>query len=249
MMKKKNKKSSIDLLKDKIEEIGSGHHWNYHSGVDYDYESYYACANGSNCCDHDYCRCRTIQNARVKNIDPILFASVYTDKIEDEFLRYCIDRLVCSSGLLCASSWEVSVHGGYYGEEVDGATPDPSLEKSFKDSLIALTKSKNNYERLKLTLEAEYGHLIPALNKNNYKVSIENVSPDLIKLGNDDYMRKIDKKNLIFYKEYNLPRAVCFHEGKHYRVIDGYHRTTAALQNKLETIKIISLEKTNDDLL
>lgn len=246
MNKTKAQKTSEQILSEHIDSLEDSSTWRYADGVEYDYDHYRPCSNGSDCCDNDMCRCGIIKDAKVTSINPVKITAALTAGIQNEVLAYCVDRVVVNSGILDVDNWEVSVSRGYYGEEIDGVGPVSSVTSSLVKELTKLLDEDNEspYKRIKIALEAEYGYLIPKLQNAEYAVMVVEVSPSVIQMGNDDYMRKVSKKTLEFYAEYKLPRGVCINNGRDaFRLIDGYHRVTSALQNKLDTIKIISLVK------
>lgn len=235
-MKKKTNKTPLGSI---IEKINDRYTFSY-SAADYDYDTHYACKNGSDCCDNDYCRCGIIQNACVTKVNTDYIVKTLTEDVKDDiFLPYCIDRIIRTSKILDLSSWEVDVGGGYYGEEVNGVRLDASV---INDLITSLTELENlsPVDKVKKLLEREYGYVLPRLEKLSDAKVVE-VDLDSIKLFNDEYLRKISKDTVDFYKDYNLPRGVCVKAGKLYSVVDGYHRMLSAQKNKLKTIKIIEL--------
>ena len=131
-----------------------------------------------------------------------------------------------------------------YGDEVD-------VKQAIKNKLNEIS-NLSDVEKIKKVLEYEYGYLLDAI-KDAKSVEIKEVPFDSIKIGNDSYHSKI--KDFEMYKDYEGPIAICTTESyvKHwsvkfsketdyYRIIDGYHRYSAAKLNKKDTVKIIVLQ-------
>lgn len=210
--------------------------YNWTSLASYDYDR--TLCSGD--CD-DYCRCTSIINFKIEKINlNDLFKSL-SEGIDHELFVYCIDRLIEKSGFKDPNNWESHIVGGYYGDELDKAEPNSFTTESFEESLNKLAKAQNDFELIKVALETEYQYLLPKLLQNDFSVEIKDIETELISLDNNEYMRKIDSSDVKYIENYKLPRAVCFEQGNKYRVIDGYHRTTASLKNKDKNIKIIVL--------
>lgn len=239
-MRRTRKVKTLTTLEKLIESVNNLGSYSY-GLAEYDYDTYHACAHGSDCCKNDYCRCGVIQNARVTSINADYIAKTLTDGCEaDQLLAYCIDRSLRSSKAMDLDKWEVHITGGYYGEECHGVKLDGSIQSELIQrftELDALTPA----DKVKKLLEYEYGFLLPRL-ETCANVRIINVSTDRIKLFNNDYLRKISKDTVEFYKDYKLPRAVCTKDHRDlYSVIDGYHRMLAAHKSKLPTVSIIEM--------
>lgn len=215
------------------------------AGVEYDYDTYNPCHNGSDCCDNDYCRCGVIQNARVSSVDlDILINDLIShvpkkDLEKEEITTYCLDRIVRNSNLKDTGSWEVQVDGGYYGQEVRGASLDGNALNGFIKSLSNMVEM-SDCDKVKNCLIDEYGFLLPELNSLT-SANIQTVELKNVILPNRDYSRKIDKKYIDQYNDYKLPRAICIKENSKFRLIDGYHRILSAINQKFENVQIIVL--------
>lgn len=213
-----------------------------YGGVETDYDREYDC-DGEKWqaypCDC-ICRCGRIVNAHITKIDLNYLVRQIASGLDDEILVYCIDRIAVICGMNNPDNYELLTCSGYYGEEFDG------IECS---CLATLTKNmgqligKSDLDRIRTVLGFEYGYLIDLL-QEDLKVSIIEVSPEQIKMGNEDYFRKLKNDDELAYDpEYKLPRGVCIMHGERARVIDGFHRITAALNNGDTKIKIVALEK------
>lgn len=208
-----------------------------YSAVDYDYER-----SGCTCRDWP-CRCTTIYDERVTNIDinkvmsEILLHNFTHDANISDFDLYCFDRICRSNGIWDQASYTVEVCGGYYGEEINGVYFDnESVVVNQFDEVLRLN---DNLQKLKYILELEYGYVIDSV-QNATSVSIIDCNPSMIISRQDSYARRLEKDVVESYKDYNLPVAVCKKRGDYYAVIDGYHRVAAA-QNK-DSVEIILVE-------
>jgi hypothetical protein len=211
----------------------------YFSGVEYESDYEYPCQNGSDCCDNDYCRCGIVTNANVKSVDiDALISNLFTKSKDTNVIsQYCVDRLIRNSDLKDTASWEVSVSGGYYGQETNGCVPNQkiidSLVKDFTEIL-----NKKDYSKIKHCLKSEYGFLLSDL-VNMKKLELKEVKTFDVELLNNNYSRKINRKFVDQYNNFILPRAVCVKIGKKFKVIDGYHRMLSAINQKLEKVSIL----------
>jgi hypothetical protein len=195
------------------------------SGADYDYDS-------SSCkgqCD-DYCRCSEIINTCVTKvrISEIVSEIVRNAKITDPILSYCIDRIVQLGGLTDTSQWAVLISGGYYGEETHGVKLNEDIKNHIASDLLFLN-SCSDRQRIEFVLTKEYGFVLPSVAEcKTWEVkTIKKI--DLI-LPNQDrlfYVRKMDSNLIASYREYPYARGVAIKDGAKYRLVDGYHRTSA----------------------
>jgi hypothetical protein len=210
---------------------------NYHYLVEYDAPSTYN-HDEYNC--NPYCRCGVIENPKVTEVCIDLIIHNFIKDQKDIITNYCIDRVVRGSGMLDKESWDATVECGYYGEEVTDYNPsDCSITKICNN--LAEMEYMEDIDRVKKLLTLEYGFLLPKIEKCKTAKIIE-VSPDDIQLANDQYTRKLSEDKNDYYKDYDLPRAICTKSRDKYRVCDGYHRIISAKNNKKKTIQIIVLE-------
>lgn len=206
--------------------------------VECDYDTDYNC--DEECCG-DYCRCGVIVDAKIKSIDVDQILKKLIPTNDDVMASYCIDRVIRSSKMLDKGSWEVDICNGYYGQECRGGVLDSSVQKEIIDMLTKL-ETLSDLKRVRQLLIYEYGYLLPYLQEYN-AVKIENIKLDQIKLFNREYQKKVSKKEVDYYADYQLPRAVCIMEGDQYTVIDGYHRMVSAHNQNLGSVSIIQLYK------
>lgn len=204
---------------------------------EYDYNSFYECQNGSDCCANDYCRCGVITDARVTQVR---FDSFMDSLAKDRNLAtldiYILDRLVRICKLYDPNMWEVNVEAGYYGQEVSGCKTD------FNPLINHLTavNDLSDLDRVKYVLQAEYGYLTDFV-KESTQFSFKTVKVNRMKLFNENHMRKISKDSIDIYKNYSLPKAIVRQTDSEFYVIDGYHRVVAAQHQNLQDIDVLLL--------
>lgn len=201
-----------------------------HNCVWVDHETSYNCSEYG-CYESGICRCSTIEDARVN--------SVHTDRITNYLLdpdstslidRYCVERLL--NALLTKASWYVRVVGGYYGEEIGEVT----LHNA--DTLIAqvaLLLAAPKFKRIPNVLAAEYGY-VPTPLQNVKSWQVVTLPKSSVRLGNASYAARLDPKRLTLYKHYSLPKGVGVVESGGVRLLDGYHRLTAAPEGDVQII-------------
>jgi len=213
--------------------------------IKYSTTRYYPCHNGSDCCKDDYCRCSTITCKSITDQNTSKLIEYATADIKDitnsnlNIFKYAVDRIVANSNLYSDDSWDLKIEPGYYGEEVDELVISEHIINLISDRFNILSTTQTTMELIMGVLQYEYEHILPSLlNLNN--VDIVDVDINKVMLNNDTYMRKVSKEP-DYYKDYNLPRAVCTKDGDYYKLIDGYHRVTSAKKNNINKFKVILL--------
>lgn len=216
---------------------------------------------GSSCekCD-GYSRCRRIISTRVESVDFVSIMNSYENETElSEIEEYCLDRILRIEKLYDNDSFEVNTCRGYYGDEIESVHIVFDIKESIKNKLIEIS-ALSDIDKIKKILEYEYGYLLDSI-KDASSVEIKEVAFDSIKIGNESYHSKI--KDFEMYKSYEGPIAICssvndnilrkhpslvsfnkklIESQDYYRIIDGYHRYSAAKLNKKDVVKIIVLE-------
>ena len=186
----------------------------------YDYGIEYDCEN-NDCNTEGICRCGKLTNCKIESLDVSKLLDVCNKmSIVDQ---YCVDRVVTLNGIHDKNNWEISVCGGYYGEEIDGVDLDHSVFNSIISQLNGLD-NKTDIEKIKLLLKYEYGYLLAVLKDKSF-LEIISLSKNNIRAFNDEYNKKINKEEGELYKNYNFPRAVVrINNSGDYVIVDGYHR-------------------------
>jgi hypothetical protein len=211
------------------------HQYNFRHIVDYDSDYIHNCDDS---CE-PYCRCGRVTNARVTsvNVDPLV--SHLSHGVKDELIKYAIDRIV-HHAKIDMGDFTINISPGYYGEEIGDIRLHDHKLYSIRDSLVSILYLDEE-KTVKALLEYEYGYLLPQLDKplNVYIHETEITNIDVV---NNDHYRRLDKELVTSYKDWKLPRAVLLDCGVgNYRLIDGYHRIRAAIENKLKKVMVIIL--------
>jgi len=199
-----------------------------------DYSTYNPCQHGSDCCENDYCRCGTITDTSIKNIDLAYVIEQITKGSDCEFFRYCVDRLARIYKIYDTNAWEVIVCGGYYGQEIEGVKLTNSEFIKAVEKCFGLPEQ----ERIGFVLSEEYGFLLPELIGKTFQEVTANRNE--LRIGNQSYHKKI-KPGL--YAATDLPIGIYKRTTDGYVLIDGYHRFIDIVQNtEEERFKLISAE-------
>lgn len=214
LMKKSTLKQTFDQLR-------------WYVNIDYD-TSHDGCQ-----CD-DICRCGRITNARVRSVDVKRFSKDLCRGIPSEIDKYCIDRILTHSGINDVNSFNVTITGGYYGEEIGdvifkGTSPLPEIGAVLSESTDA--------KKVLRVLAHEYGYVLPEL-QSKTKVSVQKIPTALINVGQTSHYRRLNKEAVQRYKEdeSTLPKVVVTSNGGRYRLIDGYHRFAAQEEKSIRAI-------------
>jgi hypothetical protein len=208
--------------------------------MDYDYDNYYACRNGSNCCDRDYCRCGQITNIKITtNVKVWELLGLHFNQCNQNDLinYYCIERILSLNNVWDKNNWGVNISGGYYGEEIHGCSLKDETYNTIEKQLEEYNELGSYSEGVEYVLNLEYGYIIEDLKDSIY--SIIEIPRESIRLGQQDYRKKLDKSIVDYYKDYPLPRGVVVECGDTYKCLDGYHRISAAEGN----ISVLLAEK------
>jgi len=200
--------------------------------ADYDYDMYYPCGDGSDCCYNDMCRCGEIKDFVIKSIRYQDLVNSLGEKLS-VIEKYSLDRIGMIHEMFHPKNYSVEISGGYYGEEFEIKLNNSNL---FIDSL-KIVSHLSDVEKIKFVLKEEYSFLTDFL-KSITQVDIVNISFDQIKVSNENHMKKI--KNLEIYNNYTLPRAIVRKDGDKYVIIDGHHRVESAhkLNKKFDVIVV-----------
>lgn len=225
----------------KILNEGIQNNFNY-SGVEYEYDGTECNDSECGCQSGDYCRRNEYINLHVSEINiPDIVAHLLEKSNKKEnpietkdltFVNYCVDRLVRIYKCYEQSNWEILTRPGYYGEEID-CISFSDIDNLKLDIISLLNKAPN--KRIEFVLEKEYRYLIDSVKNKNW--NIEEVPVSSIKVGNDEYRKKVESG---FYEEHNLPIGIYLKEGDFYRIVDGYHRYVSIVGGKKrEKVEII----------
>lgn len=190
-----------------------------HYCFDYDYDTYRECENGSSCCENDYCRCGVIENIVIKSIDTDYLVSTFQDALLGkkhkwtDVEKYCFGRLFTAMKMYDTSKYSIHTCGGYYGEELDGASCDSwnEFEKEFKKMM-----ELEDDDKIRFVLEKEYGHVLEELKDAKFEYRLVKYS-DI--MPPDNY-RKVDGECY----DFSSAIGICKQFGDKYQIVDGHHR-------------------------
>jgi hypothetical protein len=143
------------------------------------------------------------------------------------FIDYCVDRLLRINKVYLTENWTIVTCDGYYGQEVE------SIKLNCFDDLVQDIKQLIEFEpnkRIEFILEKEYQFLTDIVKNKNWKEVV--VLTDKLKVGNNEYLKKIDF--CVYDENHELPIGIYVKDGEFYRLIDGYHRFCGIVPNKKE---------------
>lgn len=204
--------------------------WHYSGALDYIYDTHYECQEGSTCCDNDYCRCGVLQDLKATSINPRMISDRIIGKMSNVVHAYCVDRIVMKAVTPYVSHpedlFDVHACSGYYGEEVGEIKMSSSVGDDIAKKLRVIGEMRSNRERILYTLNNEYGHVLPAVEKAK-SWYVKKIDFSELEIGQPDHYNSLDSNVVDAYKDCTLPRAVCLKSGDKFRLIDGYHRVAA----------------------
>ena len=205
--------------------------------VDYETHS----ESNPNCNCGDICRCSTISGARITGTDRVIQSIMDgLPKNTSVWLRYAVERLCSIHRLFDRGLYSVDICNGYYGQEVNGVLLEQEVHDQFTADVNELEGIKDKNLLVEELLKKEYGFLLPSLKGAKY--SIKKVPILEIQMGSDTHYKRVCKVALSYYKDHpmNIPQAVALKVGKNkYRLIDGYHRIAAAIQQDKVEVSLI----------
>lgn len=227
--------------------------------VDIDYQTEYDCQN-SGCNDEGICRCGTIYDAVVTNVDVSQMVNLIYDDLFDnstvtgkrenklnqllygigeDINRYTIDRILRKYKVWDPDYYSITVCGGYYGQEIEGTFISDNIASKIETELEIAFSIDDLVGRVEYLLGLEYGSLLPDLQHCQYEI-IE-IDKSEINFGSISHYSKVKKKDLEFYTDRNykgIRGVVTFVNGK-YRLIDGYHRVHTTAGHKVKVLNAI----------
>jgi len=195
--------------------------------------------NHENCvgdeCDHEYsceeygcdsiCRCSKIIDWRAKSINiRRIIDSQWKDATEIE--KYAINRILNHSHFVDPDYWEPDIGPGYYGEEIRGVFFEGDTEL-LGQKITQMLEMKSEAEKVEFILANEYGYLLDELKDRSWH--IEEINRQVVQM-NQEYKSKIDIDKRDVGTDI-LGIVVAVGNGRHYRLIDGFHRTTSCKES------------------
>ena len=174
-------------------------------------------------------------------------------------LHYCVDRILVCNKIYDTKLWTVNICDGYYGQETNGADIDVGVSQRIVENVKAL-KGMSDIEMIHHVLKLEYGYILDML-KYREKVSIIEVSTDDLIFPQNEYKSKVSDEDIGHYYERSLPIAVCIKASTgnfktvdgvrspsefpspKYKIVDGYHRSIAAMKSGEDKAEVIFLSE------
>ena len=202
----------------------------FHYNVDVDYDKETHC-DEAGCSPNDYCRCSTIENARVTDVNIRSIAESITGTDDSTIVKYGIDRILTKMNVSDPHNWEVNICGGYYGEEIDSVKL--SIADDVQKAIDQFRMLDSIDKKVEFLLLLEYGYLTEKV-KNCCWDGIMVNKDDICLM--DDVMKKVDTKIVQSYKNYPYHKCVVIADGKKYRLVDGYHRFVASNNNEISVL-------------
>jgi hypothetical protein len=218
--------------------------YNWHHSLQVNYRSQGGGPHGECVCpEDDFCRCTVIKDAHVETLDGFAYITAdilneHPELIEEKSAAararviYGIDRGLRVAGI-STRDFDVSVSGGYYGDEIDSVTLTEEAQQKI-DSVLSKLPLHSNTELVCHLLKAE---------KKRSAESLKGKKFDLQKIELADIKFSAPpKENQFFISTHSSviapqlgpwPRAVLEQSANnHYRVIDGHHRLSELAESK-----------------
>jgi hypothetical protein len=193
----------------------------HHAGVDIIYND-----DNSDCDCEDICRCSRIVNEQVESVDLNEIVQNLCEK-DPVIIKYCVDRILRIFKAYNPENYDISIEGGYYGQEIGKVTLTNEAAKLIDcafDNLLALNTDK---EKLLFVLGLEYAFITSLLRRGKFEVkeiSLKEISEKSNKL----VIKKVEKYDLIP----DIPIGIVTQRNNEYIIIDGHHRIISLQQMK-----------------
>jgi hypothetical protein len=220
----------------------------FHYSLEYDYQESRNCSQAG-CYEDGICRCSTIDSIEIEEvpssmelvfnvIGPQAYILRGKPALEKVRVAYALERALGRAELDTADFY-AGTQAGYYGQEIGKVTIDSSEAKQkIKDTLrnVSFAANKNTVNQL---LKNEYGYLLPRLKNKDYQ--LEQIEISKLDFPQKNHLASLDPQAIERYKidtgdsfsgwRAKVPRGVVEKDGNVYKVIDGYHRLTAAVMS------------------
>lgn len=183
------------------------------------------------CTCEDYCRCGTIEDARVERIKTLdLVTRIVNEKYrKDPMLMYAVERMISLN--LKPEDCEVMVDPGYYGQEIGGVIINDKVATELVEKLKLLESCKTDAQMMEIIMTEEYGVLLPNVENKLWAVEIVDINDlkatSVVKKQFNHYNNNDNFQELLNWGE-EFPVVVI---NAHNQIIDGHHRINA-LKNK-----------------
>lgn len=182
------------------------------------------------------CRCTEITDTKITediNLYVLTNNLAINKKKWQEIDYYGVERILRFYEAYDPNYWDIAVQGGYYGEEIGRVEfENREIQSDIDYDIRSFLKLKNMNKKVEFLIGLEYQHLLEEDKNKNW--SIEIVNFDDIKVGNNEYKKKIKDSEY----EVNLDYPICLCRND-LRLIDGYHRCASALKQNAQKVKVI----------
>lgn len=187
-------------------------------------------------CDYDrsgcecdgICHCERIVGTRVTSVHVLGIVNEIAGPRFSEITRYGVDRIIRAYRIYDTANFDVNIRNGYYGQEIGRVSARSDVADKIDTAIRKFLSLKSLAQKVEFLLTLEYGYLLDGL-KKRYKIM--KVDRKDVAIGHPQHYRRLERPVVDQYKDYNLPIAVCISENGRYRLIDGYHRYSAFLEN------------------
>lgn len=215
--------------------------------VEYEYASDYSCHDSG--CDDGPCRCGTISDAQVTEIDVGLLGDLYRKQIRNAFPadkkqemeRYAV-REIIEVARLRSDDFEVVVSPGYYGEEIDGVYLDRSRAMQLDHEVSDFLGLPQDKLKQTMWLLCHKNGRPPAETLGVSSCSITSVA--VSRLAFPDFEPEKVPGQVESYRSplSKLPVGVVVEQGDgSYLVVDGHRHLQEAKDAERTRVKVIAL--------
>ncbi len=220
------------------------------------YSSEYNCDGGCN--SGDYCRCGTIENAKITSFDyaliekhiishiiqlaiyPNIELTMTDDELYKQYIKhpdnkifiYGIKKILSINSAYDQSNYEVKTTSGYYGEEIDGYSF--SNNKKMIADLNTYLHLKSDQGRMEFLLRREYNIILK--DTKDLEWEFKTITHKNIQYQKK-HMDEVEQEGVHYNIPVDTPIVVIEKSPKFLRLVDGYHRYFKLHDNK--TINII----------
>jgi hypothetical protein len=193
-----------------------------------------------------------MNHPRVAEFSSFDLAAVYSDHLTasrairrpaDDIERYVIERVLASSQLT-ADNFDVTTEPGHHGDEITGVYLNATSAAAIETDLRTILATASDSARIEALLTREYGHVLPALRDRTWTLTWTPTSR--LHFGATEHQANLHeptfrryRRQLTVVNRNTPPLGVCADAGTRLRVVDGYHRLTAARDNRIEAVPVL----------
>jgi hypothetical protein len=225
-----------------------------------DYNNHYSCED-SGCNEEGICRCGEIDNIEIVSVNisdvvnkiyNIYFDGSVSSKrnitiqsiwgITPELIKYAIDRILRVNKIWSPLCWDISVVGGYYGQEIGEVFIINDIASKLEDELEFALNIESKRDLIHYLLKLEYGKILPELEGDFEVITVHR---DNIIFRNNKHFNNVIKEDMEYYsdKKYHGIRGIVIQNDDKFRLIDGYHRCSKTENETVRVLLAINLHK------